>query len=62
MPLDIAQRWSTRFGSPLVLSRVHGVRLELFEVKYLTWTEDGYLRQVIYEGVREDNPARCYSR
>jgi hypothetical protein len=32
---------STRFGSPLVLSRVHWVRPELIaEVKFLTWTED----------------------
>jgi hypothetical protein len=31
----------SRFGSPLVLSRVHWVRPELAaEVKYLTWTED----------------------
>lgn len=59
MPLDIAPPRSTRFGSPLVLSRVHSVRPELVvEVKYLTWTEDGLLRQVVYEGVREDKPAR----
>jgi ATP dependent DNA ligase C terminal region len=44
--------------SPLVLSRVHWVRPELVaEVKYLTWTEDNLLRQVIYEGLREDKPA-----
>ena len=48
----------TRFGSPLVLSRVHWVRPELVaEVKYLTWTEDNLLRQVVYEGLREDKPA-----
>jgi hypothetical protein len=36
---------SNRFGSPLVLSRVHWVRPELVaEVKYLTWTEDNLLR------------------
>ena len=59
MPLDVAPPRSTRFGSPLVLSRVHWVRPELVvEVKYLTWTEDGLLRQVVYEGVREDKPAR----
>ena len=59
MPLDIAPPRSTRFGSPLVLSRVHWVRPELVvEVKYLTWTEDGLLRQVVYEGIREDKPAR----
>jgi ATP-dependent DNA ligase len=59
MPLEIAPPRSTRFGSPLVLSRVHWVRPELiFEVTYLTWTEDGLLRQVVYEGVREDKPTR----
>ncbi len=42
----------------LVLSRVHWVRPEpLTEVKYLTWTEDNLLRQVVYEGLREDKPA-----
>jgi bifunctional non-homologous end joining protein LigD len=38
-----------------VLSRVHWVRPELVvEVKYLTWTEDNLLRQVVYEGLRDD--------
>ncbi len=27
------------------------------EVKFLTWTEDNLLRQVVYEGLREDKPA-----
>ena len=27
------------------------------EVKYLAWTEDNLLRQVVYEGLREDKPA-----
>jgi ATP-dependent DNA ligase len=59
MPLDVAPPRSTRFGSPLVPSRIHWVRPEfVVEVKYLTWTEDGLLRQVVYEGVREDKPAR----
>jgi len=59
MPLDVAPPRSTRFGSPLVLSRVHWVRPELVvEVKYLTWTDDGLLRQVVYEGIREDKPPR----
>jgi ATP-dependent DNA ligase len=41
-----------------VLSRVHWVRPELVaEVKYLTWTDDNLLRQVVYEGMREDKPA-----
>jgi bifunctional non-homologous end joining protein LigD len=33
------------------------VRPELVaEVKYLTWTEDNLLRQVVYEGLSEDKP------
>ena len=59
MPLDVAPPRSPRFGSPLVVSRVHWVRPELVvEIKYLTWTEDGLLRQVVYEGIREDKHAR----
>ncbi|HEY3617908.1 MAG TPA: hypothetical protein VGK96_13945 [Candidatus Sulfotelmatobacter sp.] len=43
---------------PLVLNRVHWVPPELVaEVKYLTWTDDNLLRQVVYEGLREDKPA-----
>jgi DNA ligase D-like protein (predicted ligase) len=42
MPLDVAPRRSTRFGSPLVLSRVHWVGPELVvEVKYLTGRRTG---------------------
>jgi bifunctional non-homologous end joining protein LigD len=42
----------------LVLSRVHWVRPELVaEVKYLTWTDDNLLRQVVYGGLREGKPA-----
>ena len=33
------------------------MRPELVAVKYLTWTEDNLLRQVVYEGLREDKPA-----
>jgi bifunctional non-homologous end joining protein LigD len=58
MPLEVPPPRSSRFGSPLVLSRVHWVRPELVaEVKFLTWTEDNLLRQVVYEGLREDKPA-----
>jgi ATP-dependent DNA ligase len=58
MPLAVPPPRSTRFGSPLVLTRVHWVRPELVvEVKYLTWTGDNLLRQVVYEGLREDKPA-----
>jgi DNA ligase D-like protein (predicted ligase) len=58
MPLDVPPPRASRFGTPLVLSRVHWVRPELAaEVKYLTRTEDNLLRQVVYEGLREDKPA-----
>jgi bifunctional non-homologous end joining protein LigD len=58
MPLEVPPPRSSRFGSPLVLNRVHWVRPELVaEVKFLTWTEDNLLRQVVYEGLREDKPA-----
>jgi bifunctional non-homologous end joining protein LigD len=57
MPPEVPPPRSSRFGSPLVISRVHWVRPELVaEVKYLTWTEDHLLRQVVYEGLREDEP------
>jgi DNA ligase D-like protein (predicted ligase) len=59
LPLGAPPPRSTRFGSPLVLSRVHWVRPELIaEVKFLTWTEDNLLRQVVYVGLREDKPAK----
>jgi bifunctional non-homologous end joining protein LigD len=51
MPLDRPPPHGTRFGSPPVLSRVHWVRPELVaEVKFLAWTEDNLLRQVVYIG------------
>src|SRR6266852_7169315 len=54
-PLDVLPPRTSRFGSPLVLSRVHWVRPELVaEVKYLTGTDENLLRQVIYQGLRED--------
>ena len=58
MPLHVPPPRTSRFGSPLVLSRVHWVRPELVaEVKFLTWTDDYLLRQVVYQGLREDEPA-----
>jgi ATP-dependent DNA ligase len=58
MPLDVPPPRDSRFGSPLTLSRVHWVRPALVaEVKYLAWTDDNLLRQVVYEGLREDKPA-----
>ena len=59
MPLDKLPPRETRFGSPLELSRVHWVRPQIVvEVTYLTCTDDGLLRQVSYQGQREDKPAR----
>jgi ATP-dependent DNA ligase len=40
-PLSVTPPRSTRFGSPLVLSRVHWVEPKLVaEITYLTWTAD----------------------
>ncbi len=48
----------TRFGSPLVLSRVHWVEPQLVaEITYLTWTADGLLRHTVFVGLRSDKPA-----
>jgi DNA ligase D-like protein (predicted ligase) len=59
MPLAEPPPRDNRFGSPLVLSRVHWVRPKMVvEVTYLTWTEGGLLRAVSYQGEREDKPAR----
>ena len=58
MPLTVPPRRNSRFGSPLVLSRVHWVRPELVaDVKDLTWTAGNLLRQVVQEGLRQDKPA-----
>jgi bifunctional non-homologous end joining protein LigD len=41
-----------------ISARCHWVRPELVaEVKFLSWTDDNLLRQVVYEGLREDKPA-----
>ena len=59
MPLAEPPPRDSRFGSPLKLAKVHWVRPEVVvEVTYLTWTEDNLLRQVSYQGQREDKPAR----
>jgi bifunctional non-homologous end joining protein LigD len=59
MPLAAPPPRGGRFGSPLVLSRVHWVRPEMVaEVSYVEWTADGLLRHVVYLGEREDKPAR----
>jgi ATP dependent DNA ligase C terminal region len=57
-PLSVAPPRSTRFGSPLVLSRVHWVEpMPVAEITYLTWTADNLLRHTVYVGLREDKPA-----
>ena len=57
-PLSVAPPRSTRFGSSLVLSRVHWVEPKLVaEIRYLTWTADNPLRHTVYVGLREDKPA-----
>ena len=58
MPLAIPPPRGGRFGSPLVLSRVHWVRPEMVvEVSYVEWTPDGLLRHVVYLGERGDKSA-----
>jgi ATP-dependent DNA ligase len=62
MPLEVSPPRTSRFGS-LVLSRVHWARPELVTaVKFFTWTDDNLLRQVVYEGLREDKPAAAIRR
>jgi DNA ligase D-like protein (predicted ligase) len=57
-PLNVPPSRNTRFGSPLVLSRVHWVEPKLVaEITYLTWTADNLLRHTVYVGLREDKPA-----
>ena len=42
---------------------MHWVKPKLVgEVTYLTWAEDGLLRHVVYQGLREDKPARRVRR
>jgi bifunctional non-homologous end joining protein LigD len=58
MPLAIPTPRGSRFGSPLVLSRVHWVRPEMVvEVSYVEWTPDGLPRHVVYLGERHDKLA-----
>jgi ATP-dependent DNA ligase len=58
MPLAEPPPRETRFGSRLELSRVHWVRPVLVvEVTFSTWTAEGLLRQVVYQGLRDDKPA-----
>jgi DNA ligase D-like protein (predicted ligase) len=56
--LNVLPPRKTRFGSPLVLSRVHWVEPKLVaEITYLTWTADNLLRHTVYMGLRDDKPA-----
>lgn len=58
MRLSVSPPRGGRFGSPLVLARVHWVRPEMIaEVSYVEWTQDGLLRHVAYLGEREDKIA-----
>ena len=58
MPLSEPPPRHSRFGSPLVLSRMHWVWPEMVvEVSFVEWTPDGLLRHVVYLGEREDKPA-----
>jgi DNA ligase D-like protein (predicted ligase) len=58
MPLSAPPPRDGRFGSPLVLSRVHWVRpVMVVEVSYVEWAPDGLLRHVVYLGEREDKMA-----
>jgi DNA ligase D-like protein (predicted ligase) len=62
-PLSVPPSRKTRFGSPLVLSRVHWVEPKLVaEITYLTWTADGLLRHTVFVGLREDKPAEQIRR
>ena len=59
MPLSEPPPRGGRFGSPLVLSRVHWVQPEMVvEVTYAEWTPDGLLRHVVHLGEREDKAGR----
>jgi ATP-dependent DNA ligase len=59
-PLNVLPPRKTRFGSPLVLSRVHWVEPKLVaEVTYLTWTADNLLRHTVYVGyLRTSRPTK----
>jgi bifunctional non-homologous end joining protein LigD len=56
MALDVPPPRDSRFGSPLTLRCALGAAELVAEVKYLAWTEDNLLRQVVYDGLREDKP------
>jgi hypothetical protein len=56
--LSVLPPRSTRFGSSLVLPRVHWVEPKLVaEITDLTWAADSLLRHTVYVGLREDKAA-----
>ena len=44
--------WTHKY--PSIAAALSPLRALVVEVKYLTWTDDNLLRQVVYEGQRED--------
>src|ERR1700727_2385688 len=57
-PLTVPPSRKTRFGSPLILSRVRWAEQKLVaEIRYLTCTTNNLLRHTVYTGLREDKPA-----
>jgi ATP-dependent DNA ligase len=59
MPLEVPPPRTSRFGSPLVLSRVHWVRPELVaQVKFLTWTDDNLLVNLTCSSAYGRKPTR----
>jgi ATP-dependent DNA ligase len=60
-PLNALPPRKTRFGSPLVLSRVHWVEPRLVaEITYLTWTADNLCgRRFTLAFARTSRPIRC---
>jgi hypothetical protein len=58
-PLNVLPPRKTRFGSPLVLSRVHWVEPSLSpRSRIWTWTADNLLRHTVYVGGQQTKFAR----
>jgi bifunctional non-homologous end joining protein LigD len=63
MPVDKPPPKTSRFGSPLKLSQVHWVQPKLVaEIRYLSWTTDGYLRHPTFIALRPDKTAKDVTR
>jgi ATP-dependent DNA ligase len=60
-PLNVLPPRNTRFGSPLVLSRVHWVDPKLVaEITYLTWTADNLFgTRFMLGSAKTSRPTRC---